>query len=104
MEKNFENLLSKVELIYVHQSKFSEEDWHSTPHTHYFTEIMYILSGKGSFIVDNQEYPLKAHDVVIANPYVSHTEKSSEGSPLWYMVIAFNNIKFSKKSQKSVLG
>ncbi len=100
MAKEIDEVLQQAELIYIHQSKFSEEDWHSTLHTHYFTEVMYILSGKGGFIVDEAEYPIKAHDIVVVNPYVRHTEKSSGDYPLWYIVIGVNNIRFVKQNHQ----
>ncbi|MGX7352359.1 helix-turn-helix domain-containing protein [Enterococcus canis] len=100
MGKEIDELLQQAELIYVHQSKFTEEDWHSTLHTHYFTEVMYVLSGKGSFIVDGKEQAIKAHDIVVVNPYVRHTEKSSGEFPLWYIVIGVSNIRFIKQNRE----
>ncbi|MBO0449793.1 helix-turn-helix domain-containing protein [Enterococcus sp. MJM12] len=100
MVKEIDAVLKQAELIYVHQSKFSEEDWHSTLHTHYFTEVMYVLSGRGSFIVEGKEYPIAAHDIVVVNPYVRHTEKSSGEFPLWYIVIGVNNIRFVKQNKR----
>ena len=40
-------------LIYISKSKF-ENDWHSTPHQHPFTEIFFITHGKGFFQIDDQ--------------------------------------------------
>ncbi|MGC6770312.1 helix-turn-helix domain-containing protein [Enterococcus sp. LJL128] len=98
MTEDIDNLLKKSELIYIRQSKYSEEEWHSSIHSHYFTEILIVLSGKGNFIVENEKYPIKDRDIIIVNPYVQHTETSSGEYPLWYVVIGINNIKFEKKS------
>lgn len=96
MENNINQLLNKSELVYIRQSKFTEEEWHSSLHSHYFTEILIVLNGEGGFVVDNQEYSIKKNDVIIVNPYVEHTETSSTTLPLWYVVIGINNIKFEK--------
>lgn len=98
MAESIDELLRKSELIYIRQSKYSEEDWHSSIHSHYFTEILIVLSGKGNFVVENEKYPIKDRDIIIVNPYVQHTETSSGDYPLWYIVIGINNIKFAKKS------
>ena len=100
MENNIDQLLNKSELVYIRQSKFSEEEWHSSLHSHYFTEILIVLNGEGGFVVGNQEYSIKKNDIIVVNPYVEHTETSSTSLPLWYVVIGINNIKFEKENEK----
>lgn len=100
MQANIDSLLIKSELIYIRHSKYTEEDWHSSVHSHYFSEVLIVLSGKGNFIVEGQKYLIQSHDIVIVNPYVQHTETSSGEYPLWYVVIGINNIKFEKEQEK----
>ena len=96
MKTDINQLFNKSELIYIRQSKFSEEEWHSSLHSHYFTEILIVLNGEGDFIVDNKKFPIRKNDVIVVNPYVEHTETSTNILPLWYVVIGVNNIKFEK--------
>ena len=42
-------------LLYSTYSKY-EEDWSSYPHTHYFTELFFVLSGSGSFLVKTKPF------------------------------------------------
>ncbi|MBO0436671.1 helix-turn-helix transcriptional regulator [Vagococcus fluvialis] len=100
METDINQLLNKSELIYIRQSKFSEEEWHSSLHSHYFTEILIVLNGEGGFVVGNHELSIKKNDVIIVNPYIEHTETSSSKLPLWYVVIGINNIRFEKENEE----
>ena len=81
-------------LLYVTTSKY-EGDWHSTLHTHYFTELFYVLRGSGKFIVGDSDFPVKESDLVIVNPNVEHTETSLNSSPLEYIVLGIDNLSFS---------
>ena len=42
-------------------------------HDHDFTELTYILSGKGKYLVEGITYDVEAGDVIICNPGVKHT-------------------------------
>ena len=42
-------------------------DWHSTPHTHHYAELFYIVGGMGQFQIEDQLYPVKADQMVIVN-------------------------------------
>lgn len=79
-------------LIYISKSKF-ENDWHSTPHQHPFTEIFFITHGKGFFQIDDQLVRVTESDLIVINPNCSHTEKSvSSDNPLEYIVFGVNNL------------
>ena len=68
-------------LLYISTSRY-EGDWHSTPHAHHCTELFYVSSGKGSFLVNDDVFDVKADDLIIVNPNVPHTEMSRDESPL----------------------
>ena len=53
-------------LLYSTYSKY-EEDWSSYPHTHYFTELFFVLSGSGSFLVEDETFPIAKHDLIVIN-------------------------------------
>lgn len=89
------------DLIYISKSKF-ENDWHSTPHEHPFTEIFFITNGKGYFQIDDQLVAVTKSDLVIINPDCSHTEKSvNSADPLEYIVFGVNNLAIASSNKFS---
>lgn len=86
--------ISKSKLIYVTYSKF-ENDWKSFLHTHPFTELFLVTNGKGSFIVDEFEYPISKGDFIIVNANIEHTEKSQKDFPLEYIILGVKDFNFS---------
>ena len=92
MESDIKSLSFQLESIT--KSKY-DSDWHSTLHTHPFTELFYVVDGKGVFNIQGQRFPVKANDFVIINPQVEHTELSSPDEPLEYIVLGINGLSFS---------
>ena len=88
-----ESVNFRPKLLYLSTSKF-ESDWHSTPHYHPFSEIMFITGGAGTFLLDKKVYPISRGDLVVVSPNIMHTEYSSADSPLEYMIIGVDNIAF----------
>lgn len=78
-------------LLYVSTSKY-EGDWQSLPHTHYFTELFYVLRGKGNFLVEEYTATVREHDLIIVNPHVEHTEMSLDSQPLEYIVFGVEGL------------
>lgn len=89
--ENGESQQLPIKLIYATKSKY-EKDWHSTIHMHPFTEIFYVVKGKGSFIVEDGKINVFEDDLVIVNSNVSHTESSYKSSPLEYIVLGFEGM------------
>src|SRR5690625_4445276 len=81
-------------LLYITHSEY-DKGWHSTQHTHHFTELFYIVKGKGSFVLPDHEIPVKENDLVIINPNVEHTEKSNERDSLEYIALGIEGLSFS---------
>ena len=44
----------------------------SVYHDHDFTELTYILSGKGKYLVEGNLYDVEAGDIIICNPGIKH--------------------------------
>lgn len=90
---NFQKLNSR--LLYISMSKY-QGDWNSIPHSHYFSELFYVVSGEGTFLIDGKRYPIKANDLVIIPPNTEHTEQSQSlnASPLEYIVLGIEGITF----------
>jgi len=85
-----------VSLLYVRQSEYQAADWHSTMHSHYFTELLYVIGGSGRMQFEAHSEVLKPHSVIVVNPYVRHTETSSTDRPLHYIVLGLDNIRLAK--------
>ena len=70
-------------------------DWHSIPHAHNYTELFYIIGGNGQFQIDDEQFPVQAHQLVIVNPNIIHTERSYEAHPLEYIVLGIEGLEIS---------
>ncbi|GAB6991112.1 AraC family transcriptional regulator [Paenibacillus pini] len=84
---------SLARLLYVSSSIY-EGDWFSIRHTHYFSELFYVRSGRGEFIVEDKTFPVGKDDLVIVNPNVEHTEVSVTSDPLEYVVLGVEGLSF----------
>lgn len=88
------NILSKVKFRYVDSSKF-DVDWHSTLHSHAFTELFYVVKGKGRFQFGESEFvSVKEDNMIIINANTLHTEFSDKKDPLEYIVLGIEGIEF----------
>lgn len=81
-------------LRYISISKY-EGDWQSLPHTHHFTELFYVISGKGVFLIEDDLVPVKTNDLIIINPHIEHTEKTMTNDPMEYIVFGVDGLAFS---------
>ena len=70
-------------------------DWHSTPHAHSYTELFYIVGGDGQFQINAECFPGKAHQLVVVNPNIIHTEVSYEDHPLEYIVLGIEGLELT---------
>ena len=86
--------IEMAKLLYVSTSIY-EGDWPSIRHTHYFSELFYVRSGRGKFIVENQSFQVQQDDLVIVNPNVEHTEVSTGADPLEYVVLGVEGLSFA---------
>lgn len=91
-----------TKFLYISQSKY-ESDWHSTMHTHAFTELFYVLKGSGIFKIENSKLNVKENDLVIVNPHVSHTESSKDSNPLEYIVIGIDGLSLTTDEDTNIL-
>lgn len=70
-------------------------DWHSIPHAHSYTELFYIIGGDGKFQIDDEQFPVREHQMVIVNPNIIHTELSYEAHPLEYIVLGIEGLEIT---------
>lgn len=82
-----------INLLYITQA-LNDRNWKSVVHTHHFTELFYVVSGEGNFIVENEKFTVKTDDLIIVNPNVSHTEFGDGRTNLEYIVLGIENLQF----------
>lgn len=70
-------------------------DWHSIPHAHSYTELFYIVGGDGQFQINEKRFPVAAHQLVVVNPNIIHTEVSYEAHPLEYIVLGIEGLELT---------
>lgn len=70
-------------------------DWHSIPHSHSYTELFYIVGGDGQFQINDRLFPVQAHQLVVVNPNILHTEVSYDAHPLEYIVIGIEGFELT---------
>lgn len=81
-------------LLNVASSRYGG-DWNSVPHTHNHTELFFIVSGQGQFLIQDQVFPVDVNNLVIINPNVLHTEASLNAQPLEYIVLGISGIELA---------
>jgi AraC-like DNA-binding protein len=77
--------------------------WQEVPHKHPFPEIIFVKSGSGSVSIGEHRYDITCGDLVIYNPNVMHTEKSSSDDPLELYFFAVKNIKLETLPENYLL-
>lgn len=70
----------------------NDGDWNSVAHTHNHTELFFIVSGKGQFLIQDQAFPVDTNNLVIINPNIFHTEASLSSYPMEYIVLGISGI------------
>ncbi|MDD2971088.1 MAG: AraC family transcriptional regulator [Lachnospiraceae bacterium] len=84
-----------LHFLYISTSKY-EGDWQSIRHTHPFSELFYVVGGKGSFEVSDTHFMIEPDDLIIVNPQITHTERSYHQEPLEYIVLGIQGLSFSE--------
>ncbi|NMO96443.1 AraC family transcriptional regulator [Paenibacillus lemnae] len=69
----------------IHYWGFMPRHFDNTEHKHSFFEACYVLHGSGSYIEENQEYPLNTGTLFLSRPGLPHQIKSRDGLALCYV-------------------
>lgn len=87
-------------VFYVSKVKMTNDGVY---HEHDFPELAYILSGKGSYLVDGKEYEVEAGDLVICNPGVKHTHiVTNPKEPTIEFIAGFTDLHFKNMAPNSI--
>lgn len=88
-----------AQLLSISLSK-DEADWKNIYHTHHFTELFYVIEGKGNFLLkDNPHFSISRGDLIIIPPHMEHTEQSIPGTPLKYYVLGIDGVVLQSQNQ-----
>lgn len=87
-------------VFYVSKVKLVNEGIY---HDHDFTELAYILSGKGKYLVEGIEYDVEAGDLLICNPGVRHTHIiTTPRETTIKFICGFTNFHFKNMAPNSI--
>lgn len=72
-------------------------------HDHDFAELAYVLTGKGKYLVEGQEFDVEAGDLVICNPGVKHTHIiTNPKEPTIEIISGFTGFHFRNMPPNSI--
>lgn len=80
-------------LLYISTAVYGS-DWISMFHSHSFAELIYVINGQGSFCTETDVIPIEKDSLIVINPNIRHTEKSSPEHPMTYIVLGIDNLHF----------
>ncbi|MBH1940039.1 AraC family transcriptional regulator [Mobilitalea sibirica] len=87
-------------VFYVSKIKMTNDGVY---HDHDFTELAYILSGKGKYLIEGKEYDVEAGDLVICNPGVKHTHiVTNTKEPTIEFIAGFTDFHFKNMAANSI--
>ena len=72
-------LVEMVRFLYIADT----DNWRIAMHQHEeFCEWEYVVSGRGTYVIDSRIYPIQAGDLILINCGTGHEEKSEPTDPL----------------------
>lgn len=73
-------------------------------HCHDYTELTFILSGKGKYHIQGKNYEVQAGDVIMCNPGVMHQSlEAKETEPIVEFVAGFTDFHFTGMPENSII-
>lgn len=70
-----------------------DPEWFNIMHVHPFCEILFVSKGSGSIEIGELNETISAGDIVVVEPAIRHSEKSSSDDPFELLFFAFDNFK-----------
>jgi len=80
------------EILYISES-MNKDKIETKYHCHDYLELSYVLSGNGTYKINDTFYKVKTGDLLPFNPNVYHREYISEGEHLHEIHIGITNLK-----------
>ncbi len=93
MQQQYDITYDDLNPTFLFASQFSRRNGADQAHTHDFIEIILILSGESSFLLDGEIHPIRKGDIVLINPGVLHQSlQVSSETPVESFYLAFTDI------------
>lgn len=89
-----------AKLLYISTSKYGD-DWCSSIHSHFYTELFFVKSGRGWFRVENDTFEIRENSLVLINPNIEHTEISTAAGAMEYIVLGITGLGFLFHGEKA---
>lgn len=104
IKENFSNSKNSSELtlkvLYAHKSVYND-NWNSGIHFHPFTEVYFILNGRGKFTIEDEIIDVEKDDFIIINSNIGHTEYPEKGvNTFEYIFFGIEGISISSNTNK----
>ena len=80
-------------LLYINYAKY-DEAWDPTSQTYNFTQLFFILDGKGTLTIDDVNYAIKSNNFIVINPHVTHRIQTDPASRLECYACAIEDMSF----------
>lgn len=80
-------------LLYINYVKH-DEAWDNPSQTYNFTQLFFVLDGKGTLTIDDVNYGLKPNSFIVINSHVKHRIQSDPSSRLEYYACAIEDLSF----------
>lgn len=88
-------------VLFATKSKLINDGYY---HCHDFTELTFILSGKGKYHIEGKNYDVQAGDVIMCNPGVMHQSlEANEKEPIVEFVTGFTDFHFIGMPENSII-
>ena len=95
--------IQKIDKLSYHLLCISKQrydnDWQCTFNAHHYTELFYVISGHGEFLVNDERFDIHPDDMIIINPNVLHTEVKLKETPMEYIVVGIEGLQFTNIDQ-----
>ena len=72
-----------------------DDDKKDFPHTHHFVELFYVTGGKGMLVIEDDNIPVKANDLIIMNPYVEHFVQTDSDNAVEFIAFGIDGLAFA---------
>lgn len=80
-----------------------DPSWFNIPHKHDFCEILYIVHGSGTVILDGTTRNVGEGDLVIVDPEILHEERSDPNDPLNLLFVAVDQFQIGAAQPNHLL-
>lgn len=79
------------------------QGWRDSVHMHDFLEIIFVLSGQGTVVINDSTFHITKENIIIYNEHCRHFEQCSTDDPMEAYFIAFDKITLKNLPPNCIL-